>query len=145
MKLVLQCAVCGTVHPVGMTTCVTCRATGFKNLRLLFECPRCFELGLVPHCTRCAIVPHTAVYSLSDEDEENEVPGVLDAEVISEVSEATIAEEVDEDAAGAILLDDSDIVLEYDPNMDALRDEDDRLEIDSDALDIDLDLDFDDD
>lgn len=53
MKLVLQCGVCGTNHTVGTTACTTCRATGLEHLRLLFECPKCFKLGLTPHCQAC--------------------------------------------------------------------------------------------
>ena len=54
MRLILQCAACGTVGSVGATTCGTCHATGYENLRLLFECPHCFRLGLVPKCEDCA-------------------------------------------------------------------------------------------
>ena len=41
MKLVLQCAMCGTCHPVGTVVCSACRATGVAQLRLMFECPTC--------------------------------------------------------------------------------------------------------
>jgi hypothetical protein len=53
VSLVLQCAVCGTHHPVGATVCATCHATGVQNLRFLFECPKCFRLGLTPACEVC--------------------------------------------------------------------------------------------
>lgn len=53
MRLVLQCAICGTVQHVGAATCETCRATGLQNLRLMFECTECFRLGLSPSCGVC--------------------------------------------------------------------------------------------
>lgn len=53
MRLVLQCAVCGTVHPVGASVCGTCAATGLQNLRLMFECLACFRLGIAPACEAC--------------------------------------------------------------------------------------------
>lgn len=61
MKLVLQCAVCGTNHPVGTPACATCRATGVQNLRLMFECPSCFRLGLNPTCDACRPPPYEVV------------------------------------------------------------------------------------
>lgn len=58
MKLVLQCAMCGTSHPVGATVCSTCRASGVTQLRLMFECPTCSGLGITPTCSQCPpIVP----------------------------------------------------------------------------------------
>jgi hypothetical protein len=54
MRLVLQCSVCGTIHTVGTAICGTCRASGIQNLRLLFECQRCFRLGLDPACDVCS-------------------------------------------------------------------------------------------
>jgi hypothetical protein len=54
VRLVLQCSVCGTVNPVGLAECGTCLATGLENLRLLFECPRCFRLDLRPSCEACS-------------------------------------------------------------------------------------------
>jgi rubredoxin len=53
VKLILQCSVCGTIHSVGTTMCSTCRATGMQDLRLLFECPDCFSVGLLPRCEAC--------------------------------------------------------------------------------------------
>lgn len=61
MTLVLQCAACGTCHPVGTPACTTCRATGVQNLRLLFECPACFRLGLSPECEACRPLPYEIV------------------------------------------------------------------------------------
>ena len=60
MNLILQCAVCGTSHPVGSSICSTCRATGLTDLRLLFECPKCFRLGLLPACSSCSPAPDPA-------------------------------------------------------------------------------------
>lgn len=54
MRLILQCAACGTVNAVGLTACGTCRATGLENLRLLFECLQCFKVGLTPTCASCS-------------------------------------------------------------------------------------------
>ena len=54
MRLILQCAVCGTINAVGLTECGTCRATGFENLRLIFECLHCFRVGLTPACDKCS-------------------------------------------------------------------------------------------
>jgi hypothetical protein len=54
MRLVLQCSVCGTIHTVGTAVCGTCRASGIQSLRLLFECQRCFRLGLNPSCEICS-------------------------------------------------------------------------------------------
>jgi hypothetical protein len=54
MRLVLQCSVCGTIHTVGTAVCGTCRASGIQSLRLLFECMRCFRLGLSPSCEVCS-------------------------------------------------------------------------------------------
>ena len=53
MKLVLQCAMCGTPHPVGTIVCSACRATGVAQLRLMFECPTCGRLDLNPICEFC--------------------------------------------------------------------------------------------
>lgn len=61
MKLVLQCAVCGTNHTVGTTACATCRATGLEHLRLLFECPGCFAVGLTPRCVACNPQPFEVI------------------------------------------------------------------------------------
>ena len=58
MKLVLQCAMCGTHHPVGAPACATCRASGVPQMRLMFECPACAGLGLDPTCAACpAVMP----------------------------------------------------------------------------------------
>ncbi len=76
MKLVLQCAVCGTNHPVGTEACPTCRATGVQNLRLMFECPACFRLGLLPSCAVCNPLPYEVV------QEPEEAEASLNGEVL---------------------------------------------------------------
>jgi hypothetical protein len=53
VKLVLQCAMCGTGHPVGTIVCSACRATGVAQLRLMFECQTCGRLDLNPTCAFC--------------------------------------------------------------------------------------------
>lgn len=70
MRLVLQCAVCGTCHPVGTDECSACRATGVRDLRLMFECPACLRLGLSPFCGAC---PPPLPYQVI-EDAEADVP-----------------------------------------------------------------------
>ena len=54
MRLVLQCAMCGTHHPVGTEVCSTCRASGITQLRLMFECETCRQLDIKPTCDACA-------------------------------------------------------------------------------------------
>ena len=62
MRLVVQCAVCGTHHPVGTVVCTTCKAMGIQNLRLMFECPVCFHLGILPACEVCTpLLPYEVV------------------------------------------------------------------------------------
>lgn len=56
MKLVLQCSMCGTHHPVGTPSCTTCRATGVTQLRLMFECQTCGNLGINPVCEACPFI-----------------------------------------------------------------------------------------
>jgi hypothetical protein len=53
VKLVLQCAMCGTNHPVGTLVCSTCRARGVAQLRLMFECQLCGRLDIHPVCQTC--------------------------------------------------------------------------------------------
>lgn len=67
MKLVLQCAMCGTQHPVGAVVCSTCRATGVTQLRLLFECQTCGRLDLSPACGTCPRPAGGLVYELDDD------------------------------------------------------------------------------
>lgn len=57
MKLVLQCAMCGTHHPVGTPACSTCGASGVTQLRLMFECLACSRLDISPECKECSFTP----------------------------------------------------------------------------------------
>lgn len=75
MKLILQCAVCGTSHHVGTDVCATCRATGLENLRLLFECGKCYRTGLKPECERCE--PPLSCEVVEDADESLPVVEVM--------------------------------------------------------------------
>jgi rubredoxin len=128
VKLVLQCAVCGTVHAVGATVCGTCHATGVRNLRLMFECPRCFGLGITPACAACPPVLPLEPYEVVPD---HEVQGgeVLVPEFLDEPGDAAtalpVADEpdefdfdfgIDEDEAGAaeaeLRLDGLDIAVE---------------------------------
>jgi hypothetical protein len=56
VRLVLQCAMCGTHHPVGTPVCTTCRASGVAQMRLMFECPTCGHLGINPVCEACPFI-----------------------------------------------------------------------------------------
>jgi hypothetical protein len=85
VNLVLQCAACGTHQPVGTSICVTCKATGLQNLRLMFECPRCFGLGIAPECAACN--PPPLPYEVV-EDPEEFIP-VVEAEVAPLATEPT--------------------------------------------------------
>ena len=82
MKLVLQCAMCGTHHPVGTLACSACRASGVTQLRLMFECESCGRLDINPVCATC---PRPASAAVTD-------PIVLDLD-----EGLIIAEEVVED------------------------------------------------
>ena len=94
MKLVLQCAMCGTVHAVGTLACSTCRASGVTQLRLMFECPTCAGLGLNPTCGTCPPV----------------VPLELDDELI--VAEEVTDEPISLDEPGWEVV---ELDVEYDP------------------------------
>jgi hypothetical protein len=60
---------CGTLHPVGTPVCTTCRASGVAQLRLMFECPTCGNLGLNPSCESCLPVASEFPYSVVDDEE----------------------------------------------------------------------------
>lgn len=133
MKLVLQCAMCGTHHPVGTAVCCACRATGVAQLRLMFECPTCQHLGLNPFCEACLPV------ALLDEDEmalANEVTEseLIDVEVVLDIDEEepkfVVVE--DEERVEEVVVDDGDEVTEF---FDEELPED-----DSDPSDFELDL-----
>lgn len=57
MRLVLQCAMCGTHHAVGTPACPACGATGVTQLRLMFECLGCGRLDIRPECDACPLAP----------------------------------------------------------------------------------------
>lgn len=84
MRLILQCSVCGTNHGVGAEVCGTCRAAGLANLRLLFECTRCFTVGLRPSCIVCnpppVVPPFEVIPDPVDPEELARRWGVSDAE-----------------------------------------------------------------
>ena len=128
MTLVLQCAMCGTLHPVGTASCSTCRATGVGQLRLMFECPTCHRLGLNPACGACpAATP-------ADPNEEL----IVAEEVLDE------AYSLDEIEVGG---DDAELVLDFDEDEAdeslVVDESDDGTDLDEDAFDLDADLDSD--
>lgn len=112
MRLVLQCAVCGTVQPVGAAACGTCHAAGIPNLRLVFECLHCFRLGLAPSCEACSRPPSPAPGPLPDLDKLAERWGVTPAEPPPE-DEDILAEEIVE-----FDLDDEDLTDEVGLELD---------------------------
>ncbi len=161
MKLVLQCAMCGTHHPVGTLVCSTCRASGVTQLRLMFECPACGHLGINPVCQAClpVVPPYEVVEPAETEGDlivaEEVVDGSLtpddddftleldedDGEEEDEKVVVDLSEEADEDEWDDLDLDDlddSDVTFEdsdvYDSDLDdELEDsEDDLDELDSD-------------
>jgi hypothetical protein len=119
VKLVLQCAMCGTQHPVGTPECTACRASGVMQMRLLFACPSCGGLGLDPRCGPCQpaplpyevvddFVPVEVVYSL---DPDEPAGGEFDVDLVaggadgeSDIFDATLADE-DPDDADEVLID----------------------------------------
>jgi hypothetical protein len=88
VKLVLQCAACGTHQDVGARMCPTCKATGVEHLRLMFECPRCFALGIAPECAACN--PPPLPYEVVEDPEGDVIP-------IEEVSEDETAASVSDE------------------------------------------------
>lgn len=128
MKLVLQCAMCGTHHPVGTIVCSTCRASGVAQLRLMFECQTCGRLDLKPTCETCpppevALPPDPFTLDLDD-----------DLIVAEEVTDAAESEEDEK-----LVVDESaDDSAKYEDVFD------DALDADLSAFDLDLDDVFDD-
>lgn len=111
MRLVLQCSVCGTIHTVGTAICGTCRASGIQNLRLLFECLKCFRLGLNPSCEICSnllsLDPDEALpeanLSLNLVGVSGDMPALVaefvgESEPSREILEATLEEETIEES-----------------------------------------------
>jgi hypothetical protein len=119
MRLVIQCSLCGTIHTVGTAVCGTCRASGFRDLRLLFECLGCFQLGLGPTCEVCNRKAPPLAYGKSTPDA---IPPVgdtpegeaLDAELEMELSEFELAL----DDLPVAELDDDELRLEDDSDTD---------------------------
>ena len=95
-RLVLQCAMCGTHHPVGTSVCATCRASGVTQLRLMFECPTCGQLGLSPVCATCP-PPLELDDDLILADEVMEEPLTLDTD-LAEFDDEELDLDFDEDA-----------------------------------------------
>jgi hypothetical protein len=113
VKLVLQCAMCGTHHAVGTPVCSTCRASGVAQLRLMFECQSCGRLDLNPVCPTCprpaqAVEP---VYELDDDlivaEEVADDPFALELDAIDAIGE--LALDIDEEGeADIFVVDESD-------------------------------------
>jgi hypothetical protein len=104
VRLVLQCGMCGTHHPVGTAVCSTCRASGVPQLRLMLECPTCGHLGITPSCERCPPV----------------VPLELDAELI--VAEEVVDELLPLDPIESDEFDSSEFTIDL--NLDDMDEED---------------------
>jgi len=64
VTLVLQCAMCGTQHPVGTAVCFRVRRERRRPVRLMFECPTCGHFGL----TRSARSAHRSFRLELDDD-----------------------------------------------------------------------------
>jgi hypothetical protein len=139
VKLVLQCAMCGTHHPVGTPVCSTCRASGVTQLRLMFECQSCGSLGLNPACERCSAPAAQSVPSAPEED-------LILAEEISDESFSFVGFEVVEDEDHELTIDlddeaDEKVVVDVSDDLDE-EDDEDVIFLEDDS---DLDSDFDDD
>lgn len=117
MKLVLQCANCGIHHPVGTPVCTACRASGVAQMRLMFECPRCGQLGLNLTCATCPPLP-AAVF---------EPPNLLALE-----GELMMAEEIEEDPHHEVF-EDFELVDEEEDEVVEVDFEDDIAEEDEDG------------
>jgi len=129
VKLVLQCAMCGTHHPVGTTVCSTCRASGVTQLRLMFECQSCGRLDLNPVCANCPRNPPP--------------PAVYPAHVLEPVEDLIVAEEVVEEPFTLEEGDEVDFAVEdFELDFDEDEDEDAILDEDEVAEDIIFDVVF---
>ncbi len=84
MRLVLQCAMCGTHQPIGTPACSVCRATGVGPLRLMFECPTCGRLDISPVCETCPPLPFADALDFDD--------GLIVAEEVIEADEPLVVE-----------------------------------------------------
>jgi hypothetical protein len=94
VKLVLQCAACGTHQDVGARMCPTCKATGVEHLRLMFECPRCFALGIAPECAACN--PPPLPYEVVEDPEDEFIPVVPVVEVDEDAAAPTAEHAADD-------------------------------------------------
>lgn len=114
MKLVLQCAMCGTLHPVGVPACSACRAAGVPQLRLMFECQSCGLLDLNPVCGTCPPTATERVYELDDDlIVAEEVPDefVLELDAIDPIGELRLELEDVEDESFVVDLSEGDAEL----------------------------------
>jgi hypothetical protein len=131
VKLVLQCAMCGTHHPVGTPVCSTCRASGVTQLRLMFECESCGRLGLNPFCETCPPPAQLSepIYELEDLIVAEEIvddPFALDLDAIDAL-EALPLDIDDEDGEG------EDDIFVVDASGEAVEDDSDFEEPDPDS------------
>src|SRR5262245_3316578 len=146
---------CGTLHPVGMLVCSTCRAEGVAQLRLMFECQRCGALGLAPQCGTCPrldppspafeVVPNPlpdAQYHVGSLDLDDEL--IIAEEIVPETDPKFDFDDIDDAEDERIEDDDDDEPGDVD-GSDLDLDDDNHLDddLDDDELDLD-DLDFDD-
>lgn len=134
MKLVLQCAVCGTNHAVGTTVCATCRAAGLQNLRLLFECPRCYGVGLSPRCEACHPSPPPVPYEVVPDPRELALLWGVDSTHAGIDGEVLVPEFVDEPDESAGTTDEEHTESEYELVFDEEEsdDPDEDLSLDKD-------------
>jgi hypothetical protein len=98
MRLVIQCSVCGTILAVGTDVCGTCRASGIQNLRLLFECMKCFRLGLSPICEICSQPPSLDPETGKEENTASPVMASLEESKPEEKTPKTHVEEESHEA-----------------------------------------------
>lgn len=148
MKLVLQCAMCGTHHPVGTPVCSTCRASGVTQLRLMFECQSCGRLDLSPVCAACPR-PAQPIYELDDDlivaEEVVDDPLALELDAIDAVGE--LIHGIEEGEADLFVVDESDDDPDFEdsePDSDGPDDADIEFDIGDEPEEDDFDQDSDD-
>src|SRR5262249_34029501 len=121
MRLVIQCSVCGTIHSVGTAVCGTCRASGFRDLRLLFECLRCFQLGLSPTCDACNRSASPVVYHKPSEGALPPIEAMLEEEVLDSELKMDLSEfELAFGDLPVAELDDEELRLEDDSDTESM-------------------------
>ena len=132
MRLILQCAACGTINSVGLTECGTCRATGFENLILLLECLHCFRVGCTQKFDKCSKLPFLGpAYELIpdpvDPDELARRWGVVD-ESEAAADKAAMGESLDADWEEELAAELAPTALEEkrDSDKDGAAEEDDK-------------------